>query len=116
VPRHDWEAPPERAAFLGELAERWFGGQYDAARGTLRFSEEHYRVREGMAPIDRQAAAHPHIAFFAERNPGHVEGEELVCLAEIRLWDLGRALARIGWSQVLLWTRWIKVRVSRVAG
>jgi hypothetical protein len=105
VPRHDWEAPPERASFLRALATRWFGEQYDPARGTLRFAGSHYRVRDGVAPIDREAAAHPHIAFFARHNPGHVEGEELVCLAEIRVWDLIRALSELSLKQVRLWTR-----------
>jgi hypothetical protein len=95
VPRYDWEPPAERVAFLHELATRWFGSQYDAGRGILRFEEQHYRVRDGIAPIDRAAAAHPHIAFFAERNPGHVDGEELVCLTEVRLRDLARTMVRI---------------------
>jgi hypothetical protein len=105
LPRHDWQAPAERQSFLAELAGRWFGAQYDAARGTLRFEETHYHVRQGLVPIDREAARHPDIAFFAERNPGHVQGDELVCLAEIRLWDLARALSRIVTNQVRLWTR-----------
>lgn len=105
LPRHDWEAPPERAVFLQSLASRWFGAQYDAGRGTLRFAGSHYRVRDGIAPIDRAARAHPHIAYFAERNPGHVDGEELVCLVEIRAMDLARAVGRIVWKQLRGWTR-----------
>jgi hypothetical protein len=100
LPRRGWEPPAERVTFLRELATRWFGSQYDAARGVLRFEGQHYRVRDGVAPIDRTAAAHPDIAFFAERNPGHVEGEELVCLTEIRLRDLARSVGRILVKQV----------------
>jgi hypothetical protein len=105
VPRYDWEAPPERVAFLRTVATRWFGAQYDAERGTLRFEGKHYRVRDGIAPIDREARAHPHIAFFAEHNPGHVEGEELVCLVEIRVADLAHSVGRIVWKQLRGWTR-----------
>lgn len=105
VPRHDWEPPAERVSFLRSLASRWFGGQYDAERGTVRFGGSHYRVRDGVSPIDREAAAHPHIAFFARNNPGHVEGEELVCLAEIRARDLLWALSEFLWKQARLWTR-----------
>lgn len=105
IPRYDWEPPAERVAFMRELAARWFGSQYDAERGVLRFEGQHYRVRDGIAPIDRAAAAHPHIAFFAERNPGHVDGEELVCLTEIRLRDLALAVGRILVKQVRGLTR-----------
>lgn len=104
-PRRDWTAPAARVDFLRTLATRWFGAQYDAARGTLRFEAPHYRVRDGVAPIDRAAAAHPHIAFFAERNPGHVDGEELVCLVEIRGWDVARALGRSVVGQLRGWAR-----------
>ncbi|GMU02387.1 hypothetical protein KH5H1_65070 [Corallococcus caeni] len=104
-PRRDWTPPEGRSEFLRGLATRWFGTQYDAAKGTLCFDGEHYRVRDGVSPIDRDAAAHPHIAYFAERNPGHAEGEELVCLVEIRGWDLARALARSVWGQLRRWSR-----------
>ncbi|HEX5754558.1 MAG TPA: hypothetical protein VFZ09_50710 [Archangium sp.] len=105
VPRHDWESPPERVSFLRALSMRWFGEQYDGKKGTVRFAGAHYRVRDGVSPIDREAAAHPHIAFFAKNNPAHVEGEELVCLAEIRARDLLWALTELTMKQLRLWTR-----------
>lgn len=105
VPRHDWKAPPERVSFLRALAGRWFGEQYDGTKGTVRFAGAHYRVRDGVSPIDREAAAHPHIAFFARNNPAHVDGEELVCLAEIRARDLLWALTELTMKQLKLWTR-----------
>lgn len=98
LPRHDWQAPPERRALLDELATRWFGSQYE--RGLVRFSDAHYHVRPGLAPIGREALAHPHIAFFAQCNPGHVHGDELVCLSEIRGVDVIRALVRTAWLQL----------------
>jgi hypothetical protein len=114
LPRHDWEAPAERWSLLHALATRWFGPQYDAARGTVRFSGEHYHVRQGVAPIDREAAAQPHIAFFTRHNPGHVEGEELVCLVEVRLRDLVRALCGLSMKRLALLMsrglRWMGVR------
>ncbi|WP_163778513.1 hypothetical protein [Myxococcus vastator] len=116
MPRRGWTPPPGRADFLHALAARWFGAQYDAARGTLRFQGAHYRVRDGIAPIDRAAALHPDIAFFAERNPRHGEGEELVCLVEIRWWDLFLALGRSVSGQLRGWAlrglRYAGVRVG----
>ncbi|MES1206797.1 MAG: hypothetical protein ABUS79_12745 [Pseudomonadota bacterium] len=93
-PRPASAAPPTWRPFVDDLAGRWFGGEYDAGRGIVRFAGPHYRVRAGIAPIDRDAARVPEIAFFAEKNPGHAAGDELVCLAELRLRDLVRVLAR----------------------
>ncbi len=105
VPRHDWEPPAERRDFLNALTGRWFGEQFDADKGTVRFADAHYRVREGVSPIDREAAQHPHIAYFARKNPGHVEGEELVVLAELRARDVAWALTGFLAKQARLWTR-----------
>ena len=55
--------------------------------------------------LEALAALHPDIAFFAERNPRHGEGEELVCLVEIRWWDLFLALGRSVSGQLRGWAR-----------
>ena len=36
-----------------------------------------------MAPIDPTLLSVPDIRFFVERNPGHVDGDELCCLGRI---------------------------------
>jgi hypothetical protein len=94
-----WPRPQSQAStgwksFVDQLATRWFRDEYDPARGIVRFAAPHYHVRAGVAPVDREAARIPEIAFFVEKNPGHVEGDELVCLGELRLRDLLRVLAR----------------------
>ena len=43
-----------------------------------------------------------HVAFFAEKNPGHERGDELICLTELsyenltaagrRMWDAGERM------------------------
>lgn len=93
-PRRDREPSAREVDYRNQLCGDWFGRQFDPSTGILRFAQ-HYRVRNGVAPIDREAAAHPDIAFFAERNSGHGNGDELVCIAEVRLRDLGRAVLRI---------------------
>jgi hypothetical protein len=90
-------APPPAGwpDFVAGVARRWFGDQYDQGRGIVRFVEPHYRVRTGIAAIDRETARIPGVAFFQQRNPGHADGDELVCLAECRLRDLGFVLLRV---------------------
>jgi hypothetical protein len=98
VPRRDRSATAAELGLRDVIARRWFGAEYDAGRGLVRFAA-HYRTRAGISPIDRAAAAHPDIAFYAAANPGHVQGDELVCLARVRLRDLARAFARIAWKR-----------------
>ena len=100
VPRWDLPEPPELRAALNALAAERFGAEYHAADGIVRYATPHERVREGVAPVDGALLANPHVRFFAERNPGHVRGEELACLAQVRLRDLARTAMGIAWKRI----------------
>ena len=95
VPRWDRAEPPELRAALDALAAERFGAEYDAAAGVVRYATAHERVRDGLVPLDGAVLANPHVRFFVERNPGHARGEELACLAEVRLRDIPRIAGRI---------------------
>lgn len=100
VPRCDRAEPPELRAALDALATERFGAEYDAAAGIIRYATPHERVRDGVAPVEAALLANPHVRFFVERNPGHADGEELACLAQVRLRDLARTAAGIAWKRV----------------
>jgi hypothetical protein len=80
---------------LDDLATERFGEQYDRERGVVRYATPHERVREGVAPVTNAALKNPHVRFFVELNREHADGVELACLADVRLGDLARAVARI---------------------
>jgi hypothetical protein len=115
VPNRRSGASDEWAPFLKDLATRWFGSQYDAGRGIVRFSDAHYRVKTGVAPIDAETMRNADVAFFLERNPGHASGDELVCLAELRVSDLSRALTKSVLRQMGMSTRSHPERVGAEA-
>lgn len=97
-PRHDRQTPTEIQSFMDHVASDRFGDRYDPEIGIVRLEappvlKDEYR---GI-PVNR--LSDPHIAFFAERNPGHEQGDELVCfsiLAEDKLTRLGRRMWRKG--------------------
>jgi hypothetical protein len=95
VPRYDRVADDELLQRLHQLASTRFGTQYDPASGVIRYSSAHERVREGLAPITERHRRNPHVRFFVERNPGHANGDELACLAQVRFRDLARIGCRI---------------------
>lgn len=94
VPRLGAADDAEMHDLLHELAAERFGEQYDPARGVVRYSTPHERVRAGVAPVTPALLDNAHVRFFLERNPGHAEGEELACLADVRLADVARSAAR----------------------
>ncbi len=106
IPRVGRVDDPSLRAILDELAAERFGDQYDRTRGLVRYATPHERVREGIAPVTSSALANPHVRFFVERNRDHADGVELACLADVRLIDLGRAVARVARAKARRGVRW----------
>ena len=53
------------------------------------------RLKPGVADLTAERLRDPHVHFFAERNPGHVLGEELCCLARLARNNITPAARRI---------------------
>lgn len=81
-PRFDRATPPRLRELMDSLGRRKFPGEYDGASGVVRFREPS-PLREGIADITAKRLADPHVAFFERVNPGHLRGDELVCITEI---------------------------------
>lgn len=96
VPRHDRAEDAALRSTLDGLAAARFGAAYERETGVVRFQSDHERVRDGVAPVTARHLDNPHVRFFAARNPGHAAGDELACLAEVRLVDIARIAVRLG--------------------
>ncbi len=100
-PRHDEDTPPEVQALMDVVATARFGDAYDAMTGIVRLDTPAV-LRSAYRGIPENRLSDPHIAYFAQRNPGHEQGDELVCFAVVaeealtrigqRMWKKGRRL------------------------
>jgi len=95
IPRHDRASDPALEHHLRTLASERFGAQYDPESGVIRYATAHERVRPGLTPVTERHRANAHVRYFVERNPGHADGDELACLAVVRVRDLVRIAARL---------------------
>jgi len=93
-PRFDAVTPPDKQLLLNQLAQERFGTEFDSATGIMRFVHPQ-RLRTGLKEIPPCRENDPHVTFFMSRNPGHVNGDELVCLAELCPENLTRAGRRM---------------------
>jgi hypothetical protein len=81
-PRFDVETPARTQAIVDAVASAQFGQQYDRGRGIVRLARPQVLAGDLLAvPAGRDFD--PHVRFFLERNPGYVQGDELVCLTRI---------------------------------
>jgi hypothetical protein len=81
-PTYRQPTPPEIKRLMDSLGHLKFPGEYEASSGIVRFKQA-APLRAGVAEITPRRLKDPHVAFFAAANPGHLQGDELVCLAEL---------------------------------
>jgi hypothetical protein len=85
-PRYDRPLPPWERAVIDALAREKFGADYRSDLGVVQHRVPAGRLREEVAPLDETLMRYPDVRFFAERNPGHVRGDELCCIGLIDSW------------------------------
>jgi hypothetical protein len=93
-PRRARITPPDTLAFIDQLASHRYGADWDRATGVVRRSGSK-RLRPQTAPIEGTASSDPDVSFFETANPGHREGDMLVCLAPLTAGNLLGAIMRV---------------------
>ena len=81
-PRFDMPTPLDAQNLLNQLATERFGEQYEPNSGIVRFTHPQ-RLCHKLSEVPDGRKNDLHTAFFFARNPGHVRGDELVCLTEL---------------------------------
>jgi hypothetical protein len=80
---------------VDQLAAERFGSQYNPCDGIVRFKRSQ-RLRGELNRVPAGRVADPHVAFFMRQNAGCAQGDELVCLTELKpenLTSAGRRMA-----------------------
>lgn len=85
---------PRLQALRDAFATRKFSRSYDAGSGIIRLAQP-APLKEGLAEITPPRLRNRDIAFFLAQNPGHREGDELACLAELSWANLTGAGRRL---------------------
>ncbi|HWA25746.1 MAG TPA: hypothetical protein VG734_08805 [Lacunisphaera sp.] len=93
-PTFDRPTPTATQALMDQLAREKFGDTYDPVRGVVRFPRPQC-LRPALAALPPGRESDPHVAFFLARNPGHLQGDELVCVTELTAANLTPAGRRM---------------------
>jgi hypothetical protein len=81
-PRAGCSTPAMHGRLMKQLAREQYGENYDEEKGLVRF-ERPQQLRGPLAEVPCGREMDANVAFFLGRNPGHVKGDELVCVTEI---------------------------------
>lgn len=93
-PRHSVPTPAFEQKLIDHLGASKFGQHFNKERGIISFSGSREKLRCGVAEVDSSKLGDKDIAFFVEKNPGWVHGDELLSIAEISKENLNRRIAR----------------------
>ena len=75
--------PPRMQAIMDAYAALLYPDAYNPATGVVEYRHAKDRLRPGVADITPARLRNPDIAYFLQRNPGHTQGHDLVCLARL---------------------------------
>lgn len=100
-PRYDVPTPDWATAVIDAFGYFRYPGRYDPSSGIVTAGAAGDRLRPGVADLTPERGNNPHVRFFAVRNPGHLRGDELCCLAPLTRENFLPAAYRvIGWEPV----------------
>lgn len=94
-PHYKYTTPPETQKLMHKLASERFGHEYHPDLGIVRFKTGNTPLAEGIGEISARRLRNPHIRFFVDKNPGHANGDELVCLTRLEEESLTKAGKRM---------------------
>jgi hypothetical protein len=93
-PRFDMPTPPHLQGLLDQVAVDRFGTQFNPDTGVVCFKNPQ-RLRHGLQIVPQGRETNAHVSFFLSRNPGHANGDELVCLTDLSEQNLTAAGRRM---------------------
>jgi hypothetical protein len=82
-PRPNMPTPGWAREIIDALGQCRYPGVYSRSTGIVRATPRKDRLRSGIADLTDGRLRNPYVRFFAERNPGHIHGDELCCLAPL---------------------------------
>ena len=80
-PRQGAALPPFERDLALSLGLRLWPERFDPRRWVIAAEAGGQTLRPGVAELDPARLLDPHVAFFEAANPGHAEGDELLCVA-----------------------------------
>ena len=77
------ETPAREKSIIDAYASALYPGEYDPSTGVIEYKHEKDRLKPDIGEIPERRRKNADIAFFCEKDPGYVIGNDLACLAKI---------------------------------
>jgi hypothetical protein len=94
-PRFDQPTNVSHQKVMDAFGAQRYPDEYCAEKGLVIFNGEAQRIRPDSAEAIDPLRTDQHINFFAEKNPHHLRGDELVCVAPVASWNFTDAFHKL---------------------
>ncbi len=82
-PRAGTETPAYEQSIIDAYASGLYPDEYNKKSGVIEYRSVKDKLKSGVADVGARELRNRDIAYFCERNPGYVDGNDLACLARI---------------------------------
>lgn len=82
-PARGKETPDNMQRIIDAYAEKMYPNEYDKTDGVIKYDHVKDKLKAGVADVGEHEMKNKDIAFFCEKNPSHVCGNDLACIAKI---------------------------------
>lgn len=82
-PNYHTQAPERIAQIMKAFGTTKFPEEYNISTGVVEYKLAKDRLKNGVADICEKQLKDKHVQFFLQQNPGHAEGNDLVCITRL---------------------------------
>nr|MBP3598408.1 hypothetical protein [Eubacterium sp.] len=82
-PNYRCETPEEAKRIIDAYASQLYPEEYNPETGVVEYKRTKDKLKSGVADIGERELRNKDIAFFCEKNPDYVHGNDIACLAKI---------------------------------
>lgn len=82
-PNYKEETPKEMKEIMDAFGRFYSPEEYDEGTGVLCYRELKDKLKEHVADINEGRQKDKNIAFFIERNPEYINGNDIVCITKL---------------------------------
>ena len=94
-PNYKEETPDEIRDIIDAFGRFYNPGDYDERTGVLCYKGVKDRLKENVADVSKERLKDKNIAFFVERNPDYIKGNDLACITKLSRSNLSARMQKL---------------------
>lgn len=87
-PTYRYDMPPEIKQIADRFGEVFYKDEYNKTNGIIEYKSIKDKLKKGVADITDDKLQDLDIKFFSQSNPDYINGNDMVCITELRLENL----------------------------